>query len=55
MKKMLMRLFLANEEGWGVTVIQECRLQVAKNRFAYRIRWLSAPGKKSTGLFSIRP
>jgi Uma2 family endonuclease len=32
-QKALMRIFLANEAGWGVNLIQECRLQVAGHRF----------------------
>ncbi|SNS30713.1 Endonuclease, Uma2 family (restriction endonuclease fold) [Granulicella rosea] len=32
-QKMLMRIFLTNEEAWGVNAIQECRLQIAEDRF----------------------
>ncbi len=32
-QKILMRIFLANEEAWGVNAIQECRLQIAEDRF----------------------
>ena len=32
-QKMLMRIFLAKEEEWDVSIIQECRLQVAATRF----------------------
>jgi hypothetical protein len=30
---MLMRLFLPQEEAWVVSVIRECRLQIAEDRF----------------------
>ncbi len=32
-QKALMRIFLANEAEWGVELVQECRLQVAEQRF----------------------
>jgi Uma2 family endonuclease len=32
-QKSLMRIFLAHEAGWGVELMQECRLQVANERF----------------------
>jgi hypothetical protein len=32
-QKSLMRIFLAHEAGWGVEMVQECRLQVAERRF----------------------
>jgi len=32
-QKSLMRIFLAHEAAWGVEMIQECRMQVAKTRF----------------------
>jgi Uma2 family endonuclease len=32
-QKSLMSIFLAQEAGWGVELVQECRLQVAEERF----------------------
>jgi Uma2 family endonuclease len=32
-QKALMRIFLAHEAAWGVELVQECRLQVAEQRF----------------------
>lgn len=32
-QKMLMSIFLTHEESWGVSIIQECRLQIAQHRF----------------------
>ena len=55
LQKSLMRIFLASESKWGVNLIQECRLQVAQNRFRVPDSMVLRRGKKFSGVIREAP
>jgi Uma2 family endonuclease len=55
LQKSLMRIFLASEGGWGVNLIQECRLQVAPHRFRVPDSMVLRRGKKFSGVIHEAP
>jgi hypothetical protein len=54
-QKMLMKIFLRNEDVWGTDIRQECRLQVAAHRFRVPDSMILRAGEQVKRIVSVAP
>jgi Uma2 family endonuclease len=55
LQKALMRIFLPQEEQWGVSLVQECRLQISESRFRVPDSMILKRGKTYRGVLHEAP